>query len=106
MNRIAQFRDASVMCKLMFITFTSAGAALLFAMVVLAVQQWVESRTEIVSEMSINAEIIAANSISFLMLGDQKAAAQTLDTLAAMEVIEFVGIYDKDGQLLKTVKFN
>ena len=98
MNRASLFRDASVKRKLMFITFMSALAALLFAVVVLSVQIWVVGRTEMVSGMSILADVISKNSLPDLMAGDQKTVAKMMNTSAIRDEIEFVVIYDKDDR--------
>lgn len=98
MKRIALFRDVSVKRKLMFIAFMSAGAALLFAMVLLAVLMWAWGRAELVSDLGVQGEVIARKSAPALMSGDQRTAAKTLDALATTHEIEFAVFYDKDGQ--------
>jgi PAS domain S-box-containing protein len=99
MNLATLLRDAPVKRKLISIVFMSAGAALLFAMVTLAVQQWVVARTEMVSNMGSHAEIISSNSTSAMLFDDPGAAAQTMGALATMDEVESAVIYRKDGKL-------
>lgn len=92
------FRDAPVRRKLIYIVFLSAGAALLFAMLVMAVQQGLMARDEMVSNMSDHAEVVATNSAPALLAGDKNVVKRTMSALANMDAIEFAEIHDRDGQ--------
>jgi PAS domain S-box-containing protein len=82
----------------MFIAFVSAGAALLFAMVVLAMQQWLAARAEMALDMNSHAQIVSMNSTSAMLFGDQRAAAETMGALAAIKEVEFAEIHGRDGR--------
>lgn len=102
MKLLTLFRDASVKLKLIYIAFFATGAALLFALMMSLVLQWLLVRAELVETVGSQSRIIATNSTSALEFNDPKAATQTLGAMAAIEDTEFAVIYGANGKPFAT----
>ena len=75
-----------------------SGSALLFAFAVLFAYDWITSRQSIVQNLSIQANIVGANSLSSLLFNDPKSAGDTLSALKASPHISTAAIYTAKGE--------
>jgi len=77
----AVFRDLSIRYKIAFIVLVTSGAALLIAGASLVTFDVRSYKTALVSDLSVKADIIAANSTAALAFEDYDSAKQTLNGL-------------------------
>jgi signal transduction histidine kinase len=75
-----------------------SASALVLACTVLFAYDWFSFRQGIVENLSIQAQIIGANSISSLLFNDADSAGQTLAALQASPHISTAAIYTPGGQ--------
>jgi diguanylate cyclase (GGDEF)-like protein len=98
MTRIA-YRDAPIGRKLMIIGLLGTGVTLLVLTVVLIVRGALDWRQRTIADLETFAVMIGANAAPAVMFDDPKAAAVTLEALAAKPSILYGAIYDRNGKL-------
>lgn len=91
-------RRYSISRRLMLMNMLVSGGALLFACITLLAYDRVSLRETLVNHLSIQAQMIASNSISALVFNDSKAAESTLAALKASPNIESAAIYTTKGK--------
>lgn len=91
------FRDTSIRRKFISIAFMAIGAAMLVAILLSTAIQWSMLRAEQVKSLFVQASVIAQNGAVELVSNDRNAAGKTLNSLAAIDDIEFAEILDKNG---------
>ena len=74
-------RNYSIRQKLTWMNMLVSGAALLLACTVFAAYELAEFRATLVSNLSIQAHIVGANSASALLFNDPESAENTLSAL-------------------------
>ncbi|NEX60652.1 putative bifunctional diguanylate cyclase/phosphodiesterase [Noviherbaspirillum galbum] len=75
----------------------SAGAALLFASVLLILLQFLSLRSAMVEDMRVQMRIIGDNSTAALMFHDRQASKETLEALSASPNVSAAGIFTLSG---------
>jgi len=93
-----QFRDYSISKKLTWMNMLVSGAALLLAGVAFVAYGLFNFQKTLVSNLSIEAQIVGSNSISALVFNDPASAEKTLSALQAAPHIEYASIYTPEGQ--------
>lgn len=93
-------RNYSIRQKLTWMNMLVSGAALLLACSAFAAYEITYFRTTIVRNLSIQAQIVGANSASALLFEDPESASDTLSALRAAPNILSAGIYTPAGQPL------
>jgi signal transduction histidine kinase len=91
-------RSYSIRQKLTSMNMLVSGAALLLACAAFAVYELTYFRTTLVQSLSIQAQIVGANSASALLFNDPDSARNTLSALKAAPNISSAGIYTPAGQ--------
>jgi signal transduction histidine kinase len=91
-------RDHSIARKLTTMNMLVSGAALLLACAAFVAYDLVTFRQTMVHNLSIQAQIAGANSVSALVFDDPQTAESTLAALKAAPNIISAGIYTSDGQ--------
>jgi signal transduction histidine kinase len=89
----------SISTKLMWMNIVVTAAALIVASVGFLAYDQANARNELVTSLSTQAQIIAANSTSALDFNDPQSARTTLAALAASKNIEGAGLLTPDGRL-------
>jgi signal transduction histidine kinase len=97
-----RFRNYSIRQKLTWMNMLVSGAALLLACAAFAGYEAADFRLRMVRSLSIQAQIVGANSASALVFGDPASARSTLSALKAAPDILAAGIYGRDGTPLAT----
>jgi len=93
-----QFRDYSISKKLKWMNLLVGTAALLLACAAFVAYDLITFRASLVSNLSIQAQIVGSNSISALLFNDPGTAEKTLSALRAAPHIEYASIYTPEGQ--------
>src|SRR5260370_822229 len=93
-----QFRDYSISKKLTWMNMLVGATALLLACAAFVAYGLITFRRTLVSNLSIQAQIVGSNSISALLFNDPASAEKTLSALQAAPHIEYAGIYTPEGQ--------
>ncbi|ABF39941.1 periplasmic sensor signal transduction histidine kinase [Candidatus Koribacter versatilis Ellin345] len=91
--------NTSIAAKLTWMNIAVTTVALLVASVGFLFYDQSNARTSLVTSLSTQAQIIAANSVSALEFNDPESARQTLRALAASPNVEGAGLLTPDGQL-------
>ena len=99
-----RFRNYSIQQKLTWMNMLVSGAALLLACAAFAAYEVTDFRLTTVRSLSIQAQIVGANSASALVFSDPDAARVTLSALKAAPDILSAGIYSPNGVPLATYK--
>jgi signal transduction histidine kinase len=99
---MTRFSDASVKVKLILASVLSSGAALLVVGAVITTFDLMALRQKLVRRMSIQADVVGANSLSALLFNDAKSAEATLAALKADPRIRAAGLYAADNGLFAT----
>src|SRR5258708_30313701 len=86
-------RDYSITKKLTWMNMMVSGTALLLACGAFVVYELTTFRAAMLRNLSIQAQIVGANSASALLFNDRQAAENTLSALRAAPSIVFGGIY-------------
>jgi len=94
-----KIRD-SLSKKLTAMNLLVSGGVLLLASTVLIAYDIVTFRADLVTNTSIQAQIIGSNAVSALIFSDPRSAENTLSALRASRHIEYAGIYDANGTFL------
>jgi len=92
-------QDLSISKKLTWMNMLVSGAALLLACGAFFTYDFYTFRTGIVHNLSTQAEIIGANTVSAIVFNDAHAAENTLSALSASPNIVYAAIYTPDGQI-------
>lgn len=92
-------RNYSIRQKLTWMNMLVSGAALLLACAAFAIYELADFRTTMVRNLSIQAQIVGANSASALLFEDPESATRTMSALAAAPNILSASIYTPAGQL-------
>src|SRR5437764_4409481 len=95
-------RNYSFKKKLAWMNMLVSGAALLVASVAFVAYELATFRQNMVRSLSIQAQIVAANSASALLFSDPDSARNTLSALKAAPNILSTGIYAPDGEPFAT----
>jgi PAS domain S-box-containing protein len=86
--------------KLTAMNMLVSAGALLLASVAFFGSDLVTFRTNLVTNTSIQAQIIGSNAVSPLLFNDSKSAETTLSALRASQHITYAGIYSANGEFL------
>jgi signal transduction histidine kinase len=95
-------RNYSIRQKLTWMNMLVSGAALLLACTAFAAYELTDFRQTLVQGLSIQAQIVGANSASALLFNDPESARNTLSALRAAPNIVAAGIYDPSGKAFAT----
>jgi signal transduction histidine kinase len=91
-------RNYSISKKILWTTMLVSGTALLFACAAFIGYDLVTFRQATVYDLSIQAQIAGASSVSALLFDDQKSAERTLSALRASPNVISAGILTLDGR--------
>jgi|HubBroStandDraft_6_1064221.scaffolds.fasta_scaffold00369_4 PAS domain S-box-containing protein len=91
-----QLRD-SLSKKLTAMNMLVSGVALLLASAAFFAYDLITFRTNLISNTSVQAQIIGSNAVSPLIFNDPQSAEKTLSALRASQHIVYAGIYDARG---------
>jgi len=91
-------RAISIRQKLTLIIMLTSAVAVAVACVVFATYDGVRFKRAMVNQLSLQAEIIGANSTAAILFNDERAAQETLGALAADDRIVSAQIYTEDGR--------
>ena len=93
-----KIRDYSIKQKLTLMNMVISGATLLLACTAFGAYELTTLRSSMVQSLSIQAQMVGANSASALLFNDTKSAANTLSALKAAPTVLSVGIYTLAGE--------
>ena len=96
------FRNYSIRQKLTWMNMLVSGAALLLACTAFAAYELADFRLTLVRGLSIQAQIVGANSASALLFNDPDSARNTLSALKAAPNILSATIYTPSGNVFAT----
>ncbi|MFZ2852505.1 MAG: EAL domain-containing protein [Rhodocyclaceae bacterium] len=82
------------------LTLLSTGVALLIALILLFVHQYVTARAQLLDELHTEAAIIGANSTAALVFNDKAAGREILGAIRLTPRIAGAALYRADGRLL------
>src|SRR6266446_6812957 len=91
-------RDYSITKKLTLMNMLVSGAALLLACAAFMAYELTTFRASMVSSLSIQAQIVGANSASALLFNDSESAENTLSALQTAPHILSAAIYTPAGE--------
>jgi len=91
-------RAISIRQKLTLIIMLTSAVAVAVACVVFATYDGIRFERAMVNQLSLQAEIIGANSTAAILFNDERAAQETLGALAADDRIVSAQIYTEDGR--------
>jgi len=97
-----RFRNYSIGQKLTWMNMLVSGAALLLACTAFAAYELADFRQTLVQGLSIQAQIVGANSASALLFNDPDSARNTLSALKAAPNILSASIYTPSGNAFAT----
>ena len=92
------YRHSSIKRKLTWINMLVSSAALIVAAAAFAAYELTAFRVTMLRSLSIQAQIVGANSASALLFGDTDSARKTLSALNAAPHIVSAGIYTSAGE--------
>ena len=93
-----KIRDYSIKQKLTLMNMVISGATLLLACTAFGAYELTTLRSSMVQSLSIQAQMVGANSASALLFNDTKSAVNTLSALKAAPTVLSVGIYTLAGE--------
>src|SRR6267143_7122076 len=93
-----KIRDYSIKKKLTLMNMLVSGVTLLLACTAFGAYELTTFRSTTVQNLSIQAQIVGANSASALLFNDTKSAVNTLSALKAAPTVLSVGIYTLAGE--------
>ncbi|MGB2590410.1 MAG: response regulator [Candidatus Acidiferrum sp.] len=96
----------SIARKLTWMNLFVSGTALLLACASFIAYDMLTFRSTLVRNLSTQAQIISANSVSALLFNDPQSAENTLSALRAAHNILSAGIYSKNGALFASYSRN
>jgi len=85
--------------KLTRLIVLATGTALVFACLLLMVEDFVSFRATMIRNRTIQARIVAMNTVTSLLFDDPETAEQTLASLGVTPRIEAAGLYRPDGRI-------
>ena len=97
-----KFRNYSIRQKLTWMNMLVSGAALLLACLAFAIYDMTDFRQTLARGLSIQAQIVGANSASALLFNDPASAGNTLSALKAAPNILSASIYTPSGAVFAT----
>src|SRR5438477_5507088 len=97
---MVKVRDYSIKRQLTLMNMLVSGAALLTACTAFGVYQMSIFRTGMVRNLSLQAQLVEANSASSLLFNDTSSARNTLSALKASPGIVSAVIYTRQGEVL------
>ena len=97
-------KDRSIKYKLILITLLTTAIVLLSASFVLIVNEFLSLRHSLISNLTIQAKIIANNSTAALLFDDQESAKEILSALKSSPNITHAIIYTKDDTEFATFR--
>jgi two-component system sensor histidine kinase/response regulator len=98
------FRRQSVARKLTATALTISGLTLVAASTVFATYDYINSRSRLVRDVTMLADIVGTNSTAALTFKDAAAAAETLRATAVNEHVIDAQLFTRDGTLLATFR--
>jgi signal transduction histidine kinase/CheY-like chemotaxis protein len=98
----AWFRRQSVGRKLTTTALITSGVALVVACTVFATYDYINSRSRLVRDVTMLADVVGTNSTAALTFKDAAAATETLRATAVNEHILNARLFTRDGALLAT----
>jgi signal transduction histidine kinase len=99
MKTARKAKTSSIAKKLIGLNTLVSGAALVLACIAFATYDRTTSRAVAVQTLSVQAQIVGANSVSALLFNDPETAGKTLSALQAARSILSAAIYTSDGGL-------
>lgn len=93
------FRNLSIKNKLMAILMLTSGIVLFTASLAFFVNEFVSYRMNARQDMISIAELVGKNAAAALLFGDQRSAAETLETLAAKPNVLAAFIFSQEREL-------
>ena len=96
---MSAMRNMAIRHKLILITMLTCITALLLAGAAFVAWEWTVTRLDMVTDLSIQAEMIADNCKAALAFEDAQDAEETLNALHAESSIVFGGVYDDARQI-------
>jgi diguanylate cyclase (GGDEF)-like protein len=94
------FHDMPIKHKLVLISMSSTGAALLLVTVLLVVNEYFSYQRALLDDVRVQTAMIAENSTAALVFRDRSGAQEILGALAASPSIEQAALYAADGKTL------
>ncbi len=94
-----KLRDYSITGKLTWMNILVSAVVLLLACGGFSIWDLTAFRADMVRRLSIQAQIVGANSVSALLFNDETSAGNTLAALKAAPHVTYAGIYTPDGRL-------
>jgi PAS domain S-box-containing protein len=91
------FKEQSISRKLTWMNLAVSGAALLLACLAFLAYDQVTVRSNIIHNLSSQAEIVGLNSVSAIIFNDPESATRTLSALQSSPNILAAAIYTADG---------
>lgn len=95
-------RNESIARKLTWMNMLVSGAALVLACVAFIGYDWLTFRTNAQKNLTIQAELIAANTAAEVIFNDPESAKKTLAVLKSSPGIVSAGVYTLDGKAFAT----
>jgi TMAO reductase system sensor TorS len=96
------FRNLSIKNKLMAILMLTSGIVLMVASLAFSVNGLITFRSDTQQELTSLAEIVGKNISAALLFGDQKSAAETLETLSLKPNILAGFLFSQDGEIFSS----
>ncbi|WP_172426024.1 putative bifunctional diguanylate cyclase/phosphodiesterase [Sulfuricaulis limicola] len=94
------FRDMPIKRKLVLISMSSTGVALLLVTILLLVNEYYSYQRALLDDVRVQTAMIAENSTAALVFRDRSGAQEILGALAASPSIEQAALYTADGKTL------
>ncbi|TFG91440.1 MAG: response regulator, partial [Syntrophobacterales bacterium] len=96
------FRNLSIKNKLMAILMLTSGIVLMVASLAFSVNGLITFRSDTQQELTSLAEIVGKNISAALLFGDQKSAAETLETFSLKPNILAGFLFSQDGEIFSS----
>jgi methyl-accepting chemotaxis protein len=93
-------RTTSIKSKLSLINLVSIGFIIALIGLSVFIEEFIRARTELLTDTTSQAVIIAKNSVSSLLFNDQSRSEETLASLRNISDIDQAAVYTKDGRIL------
>ena len=92
-------RGASIQKKLIIINLSVTTVALLFAVIMAVVGEYITKRNFIMESLQVQAQMVASNTTAAIIFNDKKDAEETLLAFAASSDVYTAIIYDEAGEI-------
>src|ERR1051325_5564767 len=86
--------------KLIVSVLVTTSVALIIACTVFAAYDYTTSRTRLVRDVTMLADVVGSNSTAALMFNDATAAGETLRAVSVSENVVEAHLYQRDGAIL------